>query len=206
MTWRLKGEYLANCSCAQICACSIDGQPTGPNGECMGVAVFRIDEGSLDTEDLSGVTFAMYNYFPSNLTAGRWKIGLVVHDGAKDEQAKCIERIVAGQEGGMFAEFVPLVSEFLGTDRAPVTLLAGKKPTASVGTISTLSLEPILAPDGTPTVIRGAPYAFAPEYQFGKAGGRSSKALGSFSFDHVYGETARYEYTSEGAEQVKGRA
>src|SRR6266511_4299164 len=48
---------------------------------------------NLDDTDVSGVNVALYNLFPSNLTAGNWKVGLVIDDGASDEQASALERI-----------------------------------------------------------------------------------------------------------------
>lgn len=196
MSWRLAGQYVANCSCAMVCPCPMDGKPTGPKGECKGAAVFHVAKGNLDGTDLSGVTFAFYNHFPTNLSAGNWEAGIVVDDRASDEQMKALERICTGQEGGPFAEFAPLIREFKGTERASVKFIAGKKPSGTVGRYSTLGFEPVLAPDGTPTTIKNAPYGFAPEYQIG-AGSGSSKGIFGLEFDHVYGETADYEYSSE---------
>ena len=48
---------------------------------------------------------------PSNLTAGNWTVGLVVDEGASEEQAQALDRIISGQDGGPFAEFVPFIGE-----------------------------------------------------------------------------------------------
>ncbi|WP_369407121.1 DUF1326 domain-containing protein [Streptomyces hokutonensis] len=50
--------------------------PHDPQGreECLGCAAFHVSEGHLDEVDLSGVDFALYNQFPSHLTAGNWKV------------------------------------------------------------------------------------------------------------------------------------
>ena len=63
MSWEMSGEYVASCSCQLICPCPVDGPPTGPNGECRGVAVFQIANGTLDDTDLSGVAFALTGPF-----------------------------------------------------------------------------------------------------------------------------------------------
>ncbi|MFD0573840.1 DUF1326 domain-containing protein [Kitasatospora gansuensis] len=73
MTYTISGNYLAACSCAVVCGCSVDAQPRDPRGgtECCGTAVFHINEGRLDDTDLGGVDFAFYNEFPSHLTMRR---------------------------------------------------------------------------------------------------------------------------------------
>src|SRR2546422_7139190 len=122
MAYRIAGNYLGVCDCVGICPCPVDGKPTGPNGQCTGVLGFNVEQGNLDDTDLSGVTFALYNFFPSNLTAGNWKVGIVVDDGASDEQAQAVERILSGQEGGPFGEFAPLIDEYLGMERASISV------------------------------------------------------------------------------------
>ena len=57
---------------------------------------------------------------PSNITAGQWKVGIVVDDKASDEQAQAIERIVSGQAGGPFAEFAPLIGDYTGMTRGAI--------------------------------------------------------------------------------------
>jgi hypothetical protein len=205
MSYRIAGTYSAACSCMQICPCPIDGKPIDPEGkgECRGYAVFKIRDGSLDQTDLGGVSFALYNYFPSNITAGNWKVGIVVDDGASDDQAQAVERIISGQEGGPFGDFVPLIGEYVGMDRAPVTVSTGETPAVSVEGRSEFTFEPHRGVDGSPTTVKGAPYAFAPEYQIGTATGHGD-AFGGF--EARYGEYADFEYSSEGAPEVHARA
>ena len=203
MAWRMTGTYVANCSCQLICPCPIDSPPTGPDGQCRGVAIFHVRDGSLDDTDLSGTTFAFCNLFPSNLTAGNWQVGIVIDEGASDEQAAALERILHGDEGGPFADFAALFGEWLGVERADVSLSNGDKPTGSVGNVK-FTFEPLEAPDGTHTTVKGAMYGFAPEYRIGKAPGHSN--LFGLDFDGVYGETADFEFASEMDEEaVKGR-
>lgn len=141
------------------------------------------------------MAFALYNHFPSNLTSGNWKIGLVVDEGATDEQAQGIERIVSGQEGGPFGEFVPLIGEYLGMERASVRYSDGDTPSASVGDKTEFNFEPVRGGDGSPTTVKNAMFGFAPEFQVGRASGRSS-AFG-IGFDASYGEAAEFEFSSE---------
>lgn len=191
MAWRIKGRYVTNCNCRLVCPCPMDGRPTGPNDECRGVVVFQVETGNLDDTSLSGVTVAFYNLFPSNLMAGNWKVQLIIDAKAADEQAKAIERIFTGQEGGFFADFVSLVGEVRETERARITMTTGAKPSATIGKRSTVGFEPFAGPDGTTTTVKNPPIGFAAEYMIGNGFGASDGPFGDF--EHVYGETAEFE-------------
>jgi hypothetical protein len=203
MSWRMSGTYVANCNCQLLCPCPTDAPPTGPDGQCRGLAVFHVREGSLDDTDLSGTTFAFANLFPSNLTAGNWKFGVVIDEGASDEQAQALERILHGEEGGPFAEFAPLFGEWLGVERAPVSLSDGDEPSAQAGDAN-MKFEPLPGPAGGHTTVKNAMFGFAPEFRVGRGPGHSDWF--GLDFDGVYGETADFEFASEMAEEApKGR-
>ena len=196
MAWRMKGTYVASCSCLQVCPCAFDGPPTGPEGVCRGSAVFHIAEGNLNDVDLSGVNLGLLVHFPSNLTAGNITVGLVVDEDASDEQTRAIDAIIRGQEGGPFGDLAALFGEVRGPDRARVTFTPGDKPSITIGDRADIRVEPYVGPDGSPSVVRNAFFGFAPEFKVGRSFGRSDDALG-VAFDPVYGETADYDYTSE---------
>jgi hypothetical protein len=201
VAYRIAGTYVAACDCQLLCPCPYDGPPTGANGECKGLLVFDVANGSLEDTDLSGVAFALWNRFPSNLSAGDWTVGIVVDEGASDEQAQAVERIVSGQEGGPFGEFAPLIGDYKGMQRASVSLSDGS---ASVGGIGDIGFEPLTGPDGSPTTVSGAMFGFAPTFKVGKASGRFSSPAGDV--DCVYGESADFEFASEGGPEVHPRA
>jgi hypothetical protein len=192
MAYRIAGTYVVTCNCSLLCPCPVDGPPTGPGGQCRGAAVFAIREGDLDGTDLSGIPWALYNHFPSNISAGNWRVGIVVDESASDEQAQAIERIVSGDEGGPFGDFKPLIGEYAGMTRGRVTL-DGKS--GSVAGIGDFQFEPLTGPDGSPTTVKGAMFAFAPEFTVGRGSG--SGTIFGESVDFVYGESAEFDYTSE---------
>ncbi|WP_137991755.1 DUF1326 domain-containing protein [Streptomyces vilmorinianum] len=200
MTWTISGNYLAGCSCAMVCGCAVDANPRDPHGreECLGCNVFHVAEGRLDDVDLSGVDFALYNHFPSHLTAGDWKIGVVVDEKASDAQADALERILSGREGGAFGELSQFYGEYLGLERAPVSLTDGEKARVSVEGKSELTFEPLRGPDGGPTTMKNAMFGFAPEFTLGRTTGRSS-AFG-LSFEPSYGEQGDFTFSSEAPE------
>ena len=205
MGYSIAGTYVADCSCDLLCPCPVDGPPTSSDGKCDGFLVFSIKDGSVDDTDVSGVNVALYNLFPSNLTAGNWKVGLVIDEGASDEQANALERVFKGERGGPFGEMSSLFGEFLGTERDSVTYSDGDQPSASIGSSSETTFEPRTGPDGSPTTVKGAMFGFAPEYKIGMGSGKSDRF--GLSFDPKYAEAAEFEFSSEQPEEAPvGRA
>jgi hypothetical protein len=204
MAYRMAGQYVATCSCSLVCPCPVDGPPTGPEGTCRGAMVWQVSEGSLDGTDLGGVNYALYFYVPSNLSAGDITMQLVVDEGASEEQAEALMRILSGKEGGPFGDFAPLISTFRGPDRARVTFSDGDSPSGSIGGETELAFEPLRGPDGSPTTMKNAMFGFSPEFQLGKGSGRSSAP--DFSYEPVYGEASDFEFSSEMGGDVRPRA
>jgi hypothetical protein len=188
----MAGTYVAHCDCQQLCPCAVDGPPTGRDGQCHGLLVFGIRDGNLDGTDLSGVNVVMGYLAPSNISAGNLSLGLVVDQGASDEQVDALERIFSGKEGGMFGEFAPLIGNWLGVEREAVTVSDGEEPSARIGDVA-VTFEAFRGPDGKPTTASNAAFGFAPVFTLGKSSG-SSGVLGE-SFEASYGETAEFEYT-----------
>lgn len=201
MAWQIEGDYIASCTCNVVCPCPVDGTPNDPNGkgECTGVAVFHVDSGTLDDTDLSGVNFGLVNFFPSNISAGNWKLGVVVDEGATEAQTAAIGQILSGDVGGPFADFAPLVGENLGLERMKVGFSADG---GSIGGMSDFSWEPFRGADGSPTTVKNGPFAFAPEYSIGRTKGKSS--VFGLEFDSNYGESGHFLYSSELHEHIRG--
>jgi hypothetical protein len=196
MAWRISGTYLASCTCHLLCPCPVDGPPTSDDGQCHGIGVFQISHGNLEDTDLSGINLGLVNLFPSNLTSGNWKLGIVVDENASDEQATALERIVKGEEGGVFEQFAALTDDWLGMERGAVTFSDGDKPTASIGDSSS-TFESLAGPEGsnTQTTVKNAAFGFAEEFRVGHALGKVS--VFGMDFETIYGETADYEFSSE---------
>lgn len=194
MAYRIAGTYVLHCSCHILCACSIDVAPTSPDGQCDASGVFHVESGSSNGTDLSDVDFALYFHVPSNLTAGNWTVGVIVDEGASNEQAQAIESIVSGREGGPFAEFAPLIGEVQPMRRRRVSFSDGDAPSASVEGETEIRFEPFKGPDGQWTTISNAMLAFASTYAIGKSSGQGQSPRGSY--EPVYGESGAFEYAS----------
>ena len=70
MAYRLAGTYVGHCDCQLICPCAMDGPPTGRDGQCHGLLVFRVEDGNLDDTDL----FWTDSSFVSNNDNKAWTI------------------------------------------------------------------------------------------------------------------------------------
>jgi hypothetical protein len=196
MAYRIKGEWLTSCSCQILCPCPVDGPPSGKDGQCRGGGVFHITEGTADSQDLSGVTVAMVYNSPSNFSGGNLRMGIVIDPSVDDAKAEALEKIFKGEDGGPFAQFVPLIGEWLGTERAPVSYGGGTadKRSAKIGD-NTLEVEGFVGGDGKPTIIKNAMMAWRAEgYEPGTASGKFSH-LG-VEFDSIYGEFSEFEFAS----------
>ena len=195
MAYRLAGTYVAVCDCSLYCPCPTDGPPTGKDGQCHSTMVFQVRDGTVAETDLSGVDFALFNHFPSNLTAGNWTVGLVVDDAASDEQVEAIEQIFSGEEAGLLGLLGALIGEHKGTERAPIRVSNGS---VSIGEMAQFTFEPALGRDGSPTTVKNAIFGLAHEYQIGKGTGRSTAF--DMGYEASYGQSADFEFSSETAD------
>jgi hypothetical protein len=192
MAYRLSGTYVGHCDCRQVCACAVDGPTTGRDGQCRGLLVHQVDEGTLDGRDLSGVRVALAYMAPSNISSGNLKLGIVVSDDASDEQSNALERIFKGDEGGMFGDLSGLIGEWLGVERAAISFSDGEEPSARIGDID-VTFKAFRGADGKPTTMSNAMFGFGPVFTIGQSSGTSG--LFGERFEANYGEAARFEYS-----------
>jgi hypothetical protein len=191
MAYQLNGTYVAHCDCRQVCPCAVDDQPTGRDGQCHGLIVAGIRDGNLDGTDVSGVSVALAYSAPGKISAGDLRMGLVVDEGASDEQTAALERIFKGEEGGMFGEFGALTSEWLGLERASIAFSDGDEPSAKIGDTD-VTFEATRDPEGNLTTVSNAPFGLAPTFTLGKSSG--SSGLFGDSFEANYGEAAEFAW------------
>ena len=103
-----------------------------------------------------------------------------------------LERIVSGQAGGPFAEFAPLIGEYMGMQRGSVQI---SDKGATIDGVGEFKYEQFMGADGNPTMSRNAMFGFVPEFRLGRTSG-SFKALGA-DVDASYGESGDFDYSSE---------
>jgi hypothetical protein len=103
MSWRIRGTYFEACNCDAVCPCRrIDGVPGGrsTHGVCMGVLSWLIEEGAVDSIDLSGLPVALASCYSDDEAGSPWTWILYLDARASSEQLAALEAIFAGRLGG----------------------------------------------------------------------------------------------------------
>lgn len=194
-TWSLSGEQVGNCTCrVSPCPCTTaGGDPT--EGDCKFLTAFQIKRGKYGDVDLSGLYVGLIGTWPGNVLKGNWSVGLIIDDRANDKQANAIQEILSGKAGGVFAQFVPLISKFVGVERGKFSFQMGannESGSAKVGNCD-LRYEALKGPGGR-TELRHGALAFRDTIYPGKAKGGSIDALG-IKGTMDYGEWSDFDFT-----------
>ena len=119
MAWNLQGTYFETCSCELMCPCNFSFDHGATYDYCRVTLVFDIATGEVEGTDVSGRRLAIVADTPKVMTEGNWRLGLLVDDGASDEQVDMLASVFGGQKGGPMAGLAPLIGEVLGIERVP---------------------------------------------------------------------------------------
>lgn len=121
MAFDVRGVFFENCSCDAICPCTwSNGAQSATHDYCRASLAFRIDEGAIEGVDVGGRVAVLVIDTPPNMLDGNWRAGLVIDDGASEEQANSLGRMMGGELGGPPGALAPLVDEFLGVEMLPI--------------------------------------------------------------------------------------
>jgi hypothetical protein len=120
MAWSIEGRYFENCSCEVVCPCTASLALGADNDYCRAALVFHIDSGEVEGVDVSGLTVAAIAESGKYMHEGNWRLGVLMDDGASDEQAEKLGGVFSGRLGGPMEALGPLVSEQLGVERVPL--------------------------------------------------------------------------------------
>jgi hypothetical protein len=136
MSWKLEGDFYENCSCDAICPCTwsnLAHQATRDDF-CRFALAFDVEKGEIDGVDVSGRSFVMVADTPPNMADGNWRVGVIVDDGANEEQVGKFGEVLSGGMGGPPAALGPFLGEFLGIEQAPISIESdGKNHHVTVG-------------------------------------------------------------------------
>ena len=103
--WRMRGQYLKNCSCLASCPCDTIGVPA-PNKFCEGVVAMNVKEGNFDGVKLDGVKWAATVHWPGALHEGNGTLEAFIDEGASAQQREALIKILTGQAGGTLFEIL----------------------------------------------------------------------------------------------------
>jgi hypothetical protein len=113
--WKMKGQYLKNCSCVASCPCDTIGYPA-PHTFCEGMVGMNVQEGHFDGVDLSGTKWAATVHWPGALHEGNGTAEMFVDESASEAQRNALLTILSGQAGGPLFE---ILSQIVTTIHGP---------------------------------------------------------------------------------------
>ncbi|MER6560348.1 DUF1326 domain-containing protein [Streptomyces sp. NPDC001027] len=120
--WRLTGDWFDVCKCAIPCPCTFAQPPT--EGDCDGVLVWHIREGSFGDVRLDGLNVLMLASFTGNPWAGTHtdpSAAVFLDERADERQRGALGAIFGGEAGGWPAQFGEMFhAEMRGMDTAPI--------------------------------------------------------------------------------------
>lgn len=126
--WWVKGEYMEACSCDFLCPCIVKNMTTPATHDFCKVALtFDIQQGTYGSVSMDGVRFAMVVQSEAVMGTGDWIGGVVIDSGASDEQAAAVGAIAGADGNGPLAMFAPLIGDFRGVERHPITFESDSK-------------------------------------------------------------------------------
>ena len=155
--WRIEGQYMETCNCDYLCPCITSNLTALPTeGDCKAAIAMTVEKGEKDGVDLSGLSFVVVMHAPRAMAEGDIKVGLIVDDTASDDQTEAITAIATGAAGGPMAALGPLVGEFAGVERRPVTFERdGMRYAVTAGDLIDQALEgvPSASAEGEPIYV-----------------------------------------------------
>jgi hypothetical protein len=121
MAWKLDGTYFENCSCDVLCPCGASSLTLPADKErCIFVFAYHVDDGEIEGVDVSDRTVLVVGDTPAMMSDGNWRVGLIVDDGASEEQTQLLGAVFGGEKGGPMELLAPLISELLGLEQMPI--------------------------------------------------------------------------------------
>ncbi len=152
MAWSIEGTYYENCSCDAICPCTWSNMArAATNDDCRVALLFEVDRGTVEGVDVAGTTCVVIMQTPPQMLEGGFKAGLIIDADASDEQAEKLGNVFSGAAGGPMAGLAPLITDFVGVERLPVTVEHdGSNHHIVVGDAVDFQLTKELADDGAP--------------------------------------------------------
>jgi hypothetical protein len=124
MSWALAGTFYENCSCDAICPCTWSNLAHKATRDdfCRFALAFDVESGEIEGVDVSGRSFVMIGDTPPNMADGNWRVGVIVDDGANEEQVGKFGRVLSGELGGPPAALGPFLGEFLGIEQGSISI------------------------------------------------------------------------------------
>lgn len=161
MAYALEGQLLEVCTCKTLCPCWVGEDPDGQ--VCNGTLAWKIDQGTVNAVDVSGLTICALCHIPGNILKGDWKVVVYVDDRASPEQKQALLDVWTGKLGGPVADLVQLVGEVIAVKDAKIVAHVREgRGTLMVGDDIHAEMEPFLGAGGKPTTLHDSIFTTIP--------------------------------------------
>lgn len=121
MTWHLRGEAYACCSCSVGCPCAVGEMETAGSVGCSAVQIMEIRAGEVNGTNVTGAKVAAVVDWPGAMMAGEGTGRLYFDVETSAEQRAALEALLSGKLGGAFARIPELVRNVLPPRVAAIT-------------------------------------------------------------------------------------
>ncbi|CAM3701583.1 DUF1326 domain-containing protein [Roseateles saccharophilus] len=161
MGYHLEGRLLEVCNCKVLCPCWIGEDPD--NGTCDTIVAWRVDKGTVEGTDVSGLTIAAVAHVPGNILQGNWTAAIFVDQKASAAQEQALLKVYTGQAGGPVADLAKLIGTVVSVERAAIRFdVQGGKGTLEIGSDYYAELEPYLGATGGQTTLSDTVFSTVP--------------------------------------------
>lgn len=161
MAYEIEGALLEVCTCNTLCPCWVGEDPDG--GVCDGLLGWRVDKGTIDGVDVSGITLAIMAHIPGNILKGNWRAIVYMDDKSTSQQQEALLNVFTGKRGGPIADMANLIGEVVGVERVPITAeVEGGKGTIKIGHAIEAQMAPFKGAKGKSTTLHDTVFTTVP--------------------------------------------
>jgi hypothetical protein len=159
--YEIEGRLLEVCSCNVLCPCWVGEDPDG--GTCDSSLAWRVDRGTIEGVDVSGLALALSVFIPGNVLHGNWRAAVYVDDRATPAQHDALLKVFTGQLGGAIADLAGLIGEVVSVERAVVRFdVDGGSGTLRIGDDVEARLTPFVGATGMASALHDTVFSTIP--------------------------------------------
>jgi hypothetical protein len=159
--YEIEGRLLEVCSCNVLCPCWVGEDPDG--GTCDSSLAWRVDRGTVEGVDVSGLAIALSVFIPGNVLKGNWRAAVYVDDRSTPAQHDALLKVFTGELGGAIADLAGLIGEVISVERAVIDFdVEGGTGTLRIGDDVLAKLAPFQGATGVVTALHDTVFSTIP--------------------------------------------
>jgi len=148
--------------------------PAEPDqGWCSAAILVDIQQGEADGVNLGNTRAVWVIDLPGDFATGNGAARVYLDDSAGSDQRRELEAILTGKKGGLWEGLAGLVREWRPSRTARIQVHWGENPSASIGDVGQIQVEPVKDEAGNQARLVNAPanYGVAETFDLARADG-----------------------------------